>query len=307
MCKSKKRMLWFILTLAISIALLQGNSEASERYDFDVEVTGTGIDVILIPGLSSSGDVWNETVAELKNSYRLHVVTLPGFAGKDPIDTDEEFVFQMAEQIVDYIRAGEIENPVLMGHSMGGFMSLYIATEYPDLPLKVVSVDGVPFMTAMINPRATEETGEQMAMQMTNQLRMMAGQNRRQMHQQVISTMVTDTKKQEEAVEWSMTSDLSTISHSVQALYTNDLRDDLQRVKAPILMLGSWKGYESYGITKERTEQMLKQQYSNADDVTIKVSEEGLHFLMWDDFDFMIQSFRSFMSDETLTEANQDR
>jgi hypothetical protein len=119
--------------------------------------------------------------------------------------------------------------------------------------------------------------------------------------------MVTDTKKQEEAVEWSMTSDLSTISHSVQALYTNDLRDDLQRVKAPILMLGSWKGYESYGITKERTEQMLKQQYSNADDVTIKVSEEGLHFLMWDDFDFMIQSFRSFMSDETLTEANQDR
>jgi pimeloyl-ACP methyl ester carboxylesterase len=307
MCKSKKRMLWFILTLAISIALLQGNTEASERYDFDVEVTGTGIDVILIPGLSSSGDVWNETVAELKNSYRLHVVTLPGFAGKDPIDTDEEFVFQMAEQIVDYIRAGEIENPVLMGHSMGGFMSLYIATEYPDLPLKVVSVDGVPFMTAMINPRATEETGEQMAMQMTNQLRMMAGQNRRQMHQQVISTMVTDTKKQEEAVEWSMTSDLSTISHSVQALYTNDLRDDLQRVKAPILMLGSWKGYESYGITKERTEQMLKQQYSNADDVTIKVSEEGLHFLMWDDFDFMIQSFRSFMSGETLTEANQDR
>lgn len=300
-------MLWFILTLAISIALLQGNTEASERYDFDVEVTGTGIDVILIPGLSSSGDVWNETVAELKNSYRLHVVTLPGFAGKDPIDTDEEFVFQMAEQIVDYIRAGEIENPVLMGHSMGGFMSLYIATEYPDLPLKVVSVDGVPFMTAMINPRATEETGEQMAMQMTNQLRMMAGQNRRQMHQQVISTMVTDTKKQEEAVEWSMTSDLSTISHSVQALYTNDLRDDLQRVKAPILMLGSWKGYESYGITKERTEQMLKQQYSNADDVTIKVSEEGLHFLMWDDFDFMIQSFRSFMSGETLTEANQDR
>ena len=71
-------------------------------------------------------------------------------------------------------------------------------------------------------------------------------------------------------------------------------------------MLGSWKGYENHGITKERTEQMLKQQYKNADDVTIKVSEVGLHFLMWDDFDFVIQSFRSFMSGKTVTEANRD-
>jgi len=306
MYKSKKRMLWFILTLAISIALMQGNAEASERYDFDVDVTGSGDDIVLIPGLSSSGEVWNETVSELEDSYRLHVITLPGFAGNEPVEKDDEFVFRMAEQIVDYVQDNQIKDPVLMGHSMGGFMSLYIATQYPELPSKVVSVDGVPFLTAMINPMATEETGEQMAQQMTSQMEMMAGQNRRQMHEQVISNMVADPQQQETAVEWSMTSDLETIGHSVKALYTTDLRDDLHKVKAPILMLGSWKGYENYGVPKERTEQMLRQQYANAEDVTIRVSEEGLHFLMWDDFRFMIDAFRSFVSGQAMSESKSE-
>jgi pimeloyl-ACP methyl ester carboxylesterase len=299
-------MLWFILTLAISIALMQGNAEASERYDFDVDVTGSGDDIVLIPGLSSSGEVWNETVSELEDSYRLHVITLPGFAGNEPVETDDEFVFQMAEQIVDYVQDNQIKDPVLMGHSMGGFMSLYIATQYPELPSKVISVDGVPFMAAMINPMATEESGKQMAQQMTSQMEMMAGESRRQMHEQIISTMITDPEKQEIAVEWSMTSDLETIGHSVRALYTTDLRDDLEKIEVPILMLGSWKGYESYGITKQRTEQMLRQQYANAEDVTIRVSEEGLHFLMWDDFRFMIDAFRSFVSGQAMSESKSE-
>ena len=290
-----------LILLCICLVLpQQGNAQTNtERaYDFKLEVTGQGPDLILIPGLSSNGDVWDETVSELKGDYRCHVISLPGFAGNEPIESDNRFVMDMANQIVQYLKNNGIENPILMGHSMGGFMSLYIASEHPALPSKVVSVDGVPFMAAMINPMATEESGAKMAEQMTKQMKTMAANGRKQMHQNIIATMVSDSTKQAVAVDWSLNSDLETITQSMHALYTTDLRDELDKVEAPILMLGSWKGYENYGVTKEMTERMLQQQYASADRVTIKVSDTGLHFLMWDDFDFMIDSFRAFVSED---------
>src|SRR5262245_37138744 len=44
-----------------------------------VEVTGKGRPMVLIPGLTCSGDVWRETVAHFADHYQCHVVTLGGF------------------------------------------------------------------------------------------------------------------------------------------------------------------------------------------------------------------------------------
>ena len=46
-----------------------------------VEVTGKGKPMVLIPGLTCGGDVWNDAVAHYSRSYQCHVVTLGGFAG----------------------------------------------------------------------------------------------------------------------------------------------------------------------------------------------------------------------------------
>jgi len=38
--------------------------------------------MILIPGLSCPGDVWDETVAHYKDRYQMHVLSLAGFRGR---------------------------------------------------------------------------------------------------------------------------------------------------------------------------------------------------------------------------------
>ncbi len=43
---------------------------------FDVRVTGSGPDVLLIPGLASSGAVWDATVAQLCATHRCHFIML---------------------------------------------------------------------------------------------------------------------------------------------------------------------------------------------------------------------------------------
>ena len=53
---------------------------------FKVNVTGQGKSIILIPGLSSSGAVWDGTVARLRNRYQCHTLTLAGFAGQPRIE-----------------------------------------------------------------------------------------------------------------------------------------------------------------------------------------------------------------------------
>ena len=52
---------------------------AAER--MTVTVVGQGPDVILIPGLASSGAVWDATVKQLAATHRIHVVQVAGFAG----------------------------------------------------------------------------------------------------------------------------------------------------------------------------------------------------------------------------------
>jgi hypothetical protein len=47
---------------------------------FSVHVSGRGPDVLLVPGLACSAEVWNETAAHLAKAHRVHAFTLAQFA-----------------------------------------------------------------------------------------------------------------------------------------------------------------------------------------------------------------------------------
>jgi hypothetical protein len=46
--------------------------ETQKTQAFEVSVHGKGNTMFLIPGLSCSGNVWNETVEKYKNDYQIH-------------------------------------------------------------------------------------------------------------------------------------------------------------------------------------------------------------------------------------------
>lgn len=85
-----------------------------------VEVVGAGPDVILIPGLSSSREVWRATADRLKATHRVHLVQLAGFAGKPWAHGDGAFVQPEVYELARYIREAGLDRPAVIGHSMGG-------------------------------------------------------------------------------------------------------------------------------------------------------------------------------------------
>ena len=111
---------------------------------FSVVAKGSGPDVILIPGLTASRDVWSGTVAAVPG-YRYHLVQVAGFAGEPTRgNASGNVVAPVAEEVAQYIRAKGLKRPAIVGHSMGGTLAMMIAAEHPGRVGRVMVVDMLP-------------------------------------------------------------------------------------------------------------------------------------------------------------------
>jgi len=111
---------------------------------FSVVVQGTGPDVILIPGLTGSRDVWKGTVAAVPG-YRYHLVQVAGFAGTPARGNAKgNVVAPLAEEVARYIHSRGLRRPAIVGHSMGGTVAMMVAARHPSLAGKVMVVDMLP-------------------------------------------------------------------------------------------------------------------------------------------------------------------
>ena len=149
-----------IIGLGIAVALAVGSpgtQESQSTRAFHVVVTGSGQPILLIPGLSSTGEVWEGTVEHLRGRYQLHVLTLAGFGGPAPLG--EPFLPLVADALVEYARTNQLTRPILVGLSLGGFLAFAAASQAPGVFGGVVAVDGVPFLPALGNPAATADQG----------------------------------------------------------------------------------------------------------------------------------------------------
>jgi pimeloyl-ACP methyl ester carboxylesterase len=111
-----------------------------------------GRPVILIPGLECGPWVWEQTIADLQKDHVVYAVTLAGFDGVPPPahDAGAGTLLDRADaSLLQLIEREHIDRPVLVGHSIGGTLSLRFAGEHAKLLSGVVAVDGLPIFPGM--------------------------------------------------------------------------------------------------------------------------------------------------------------
>ena len=137
------RLLCFLLSAA---ALPATAGLASPPTRFSVTVTGQGPDVIFIPGLSSTRDVWTSSARRLAASHRVHLIQLKGFGEPAGPNASGPVLKPFVDELAAYIAAGNVKKPAVVGHSMGGLAALMLAADHPGAAGKLLIVDAFPFI-----------------------------------------------------------------------------------------------------------------------------------------------------------------
>lgn len=288
-----------LLIALLLLGLVTNKAAASEGPGLITKVTGKGQPMVLIPGLTCPGAVWDETIAQLGDGYEYHTVTLPGFAGNSPLENHEgKYLEKMRDLVLDYIHEQKLQKPIIMGHSLGGFLALTITIAEPDLPSKLVIVDSLPFLPAIQMQGMSEENIQAMAKNMKTQMTSSSGQSaetRMSFQRTMLKSMIRDSAKIERALHWGIESDVETTAQAMYELYTLDIREDLAKIKVPTLVLGAWIAYKNYGATRENTLKNYKDQYAKLDGAIVDLTDNGNHFIMWDDPEFLMTWMKKFL------------
>jgi N-formylmaleamate deformylase len=262
----------------------------SQQRSFRVDVYGTGEPVILIPGYGCSGEVWKATVDNLKAKYQLHVLTLAGFAGVPPIDTP--VLMTVKNDLIKYVREKHLDNPVLIGHSLGAFLALWAASDEPSLFSKILCVDGVPFIAALNDPSVTVEQLKNNAAYnggaMADRLKEMPQQQFEENQFKAMLGLVSDTVHARLITQWAVASDRKTLGYTFVEMSTTDLRQPIAKIDVPVLVLGS-----TYG-TPENSQRILNAQYSLLPHKKIIIAPVK-HFIMYDDPLWFREQVKNFL------------
>ena len=243
---------------------------------FSVQVSGQGRPVIFIPGLASPGSVWDGTLAHLGGKVQAHVLTLAGFAGQAPIAAP--FLQQVHDQIIQYIDANHLDHPIIVGHSLGGMMSIWLAETDPAVG-GIVDVEGMPFLAAAINPAATAESAMQLGAGMRQQL-LSASHDAfvANMHQ-FVSTMVSDPQKLAILEAAGDKSDQTTVANAFAELMGKDLRGDLGKITVPVLIVAAG---DTHGQPRDKIEAVWHAQIDAIPHHDLEVVDGAKHFVMLD-------------------------
>jgi pimeloyl-ACP methyl ester carboxylesterase len=245
-----------------------------------VEVVGSGPDVVLVPGFGSSREVWRAEAERLKATHRVHLVQLAGFAGEPWVHGDGPFVQPMADELARYVRERRLVRPTVVGHSMGGMTAVLLAQQHPELVGRVMSVDSLPFFSALFGPQVTAETARPFADQAAAGMLAADEAGFRASQAQGAVGLARDPATRAAMVEWSMRSDRQAMATAIREVMTTDLRPGLAAMTTPV-----WAVYASDadgGAPAAMADAVWGREYAALPGVRLIRVDGSRHFIMAD-------------------------
>jgi pimeloyl-ACP methyl ester carboxylesterase len=245
-----------------------------------VTVRGQGPDVILIPGLASSGAVWDATVAHLEGHYRLHVVQMAGFAGSPARANAQGPVIQPTVDAIDaYIKTNSLKAPKVIGHSLGGLMGLMLANQHPEDVGKLMVVDSLPFYSVLFGANDAAAAAPQAAA-MRDSILAESQDAYAQGERGFIGSLVKSLDGRKAATGWAVASDKSVVARALYEDMTTDIRPKLHEIKLPVTVLYPWDS--AAGFPQAAVDGLYQDSFASLPNKTMVRIDGSFHFIMLD-------------------------
>lgn len=229
---------------------------------FFAEVSGEGRPIIFIPGLGCPGEMWEKTVEHLGDDYQAHVLTLAGFAGKPKIN--KPLGATVRKELIRYIRSRKLKDPMIVGHSLGGFIAYWVGATAPDSVGGLIVVDAGP---------ALSDTDEETAKSLRNIWNQAGDEDFEEQIRNLFNGMISDPKKLAPYMDAVAQSDRRAVGDAIYEVVTTDLRERVSEIRAPVLVVLADGGLQN----------QIKAQVAPIPDHEVVVVPGARHFVMLDD------------------------
>lgn len=279
-----KNVILLLVSFGFSLSIYAKN-ESQPVY---VEVTGKGKPIVLIPGFTVPGNIWNPLIKNLEKNYECHIVTLAGFGGKEPITFP--WLPKVNESLKNYILKNNLQNATIIGHSLGGTIATWLAVQ-KDLKLsEIILIDALPASGALMIP---DFDPKNLAYESpyNNQQLAMDDITFEQTATAMSKGMSTIKSEQERIKNWILEADRQTYVYGYTDYLKLDLREDLKNISIPVTIIAASKPYG-----EEMVKQTYKRQYANLKDYEFIIAQDSAHFIMLDKPDWFLEQIQMILS-----------
>ncbi len=274
-------------TIIIALTLILLAHFCFSQNAFKVEKSGEGNAIVFLPGFTTPGSVWDETIRHLDGQFESHVFTYAGFGGVEPIGTP--WYSPLKDQIVNYIQEEDLSNVTIIGHSMGGNLAIDIALALPEKVSTLILVESIPCIRELMMP-GVPASALQYDSPYNQQMLNMDEQAFNQMASGMAQNMTSNPEKQNEIKSWILKADRETYVYGYTDLLKLDLRDQLSGITARTLILGA--SFPDKNVVKTNYDS----QYSNLANKEIFIADDSKHFVMFDQPEWMYGKINSFLA-----------
>ncbi len=106
------------------------------------QVEGQGEDLVLLHGWGMNGAVWDQTVDQLSQHFRVHTVDLPGYGHSAHLQGEN------LDDITKHLLDEAPKQAIWLGWSLGGLIASHIALKAPERVSKLITVASSPKFAA---------------------------------------------------------------------------------------------------------------------------------------------------------------
>ncbi len=277
--------------MAISCFFTQVEAQSSIAY----VTKGNGQPLIFLPALGCKASIWDNTVNKLSKHYACYEISIKGFGG---VPLEGYFSLQrISNDIIHLIKQKKLKNPILIGHSISGFIALKTASENPGTFAKLIVVDALPFSLASVYPKATETQAKQQGLIIKNMILKETGEQFKESEEKSLKNLVSNQDSAKMILNWMLKSDRKAIAEATDEGISTDLRKAIQNIKCKTLIIGTWKGKEQLGFTQTTARKIFEEQYKNLKNKKIVISDNSKHFVMLDNPKWLNKQIKSFITE----------